>query len=304
MGQEFIGSDQPSTWVDDVLADSADHSVEVDHAHYGAIRGAIPRVSHSQMRQHRWIGEQWSSLCGLGPHPPPKPCKSRMLANGEPTLSLEDGLEQLEAKLFAVMENKLQVLATTIADRLHASLISSLPILGCQPQVTCSPTKFMQEVPSVFDADDAMTSTAGANETTLIPPAPKSIQGNDSHVPSERGILGHKGVPPAAPNGVGMQGPNSNAVSEDRPHLKRPSDASFDIEGREGKHSRLRGDDVQISWGNVAGELNDNGSSLAVASTWPSSPPKSFLEYKPLPDSSHCLTSMPYTAEDVRSGLA
>ena len=311
MGQEFIGSDKPSTWVDDVLADSADHSVEVDHAHYGAIRGAIPRVSHSQMRQHRWIGEQWSSLCGLGPRPPPKPCKSRMLANGEPTLSLEDGFERLEGKLFTVIEDKLQVLATTIADRLHASLISSLPILGCQAQVTCSPTKFTQKAPSVFDADDTMRSTTGANETMPISPALKSIRGDDSHVPSDRGISGHKGVPPAAPNGVGMQGPNSNTISEDRPHLKRPSDASFDTEGRKGKRSRLKGGDVQISWANVTGKLNNNNESpSAITSTRPSSPPKSFLEgdwevyNELLPDSSHFPTSMPYTPEDVRSGLA
>ena len=51
-----------------------------------------------------------------------------MLANGEPTLNLEDGFKSLEAKLFAVMEDKLQVLATTITNWLHASLISSLSL--------------------------------------------------------------------------------------------------------------------------------------------------------------------------------
>ena len=49
---------------------------------------------------------------------------------------------------------------------------------------------FMQEVPSVFNADDAMMSTAGANETMLIPPATKSIQGDASHVPWKGAFLG------------------------------------------------------------------------------------------------------------------
>ena len=38
------GSDQPSTWVDDVLVDSVDHSVKVNHTHYRAIQGTIPRI--------------------------------------------------------------------------------------------------------------------------------------------------------------------------------------------------------------------------------------------------------------------
>ena len=38
------GSDQPSTWVDDILVDSVDHSVKVNHTHYRAIQGTIPRI--------------------------------------------------------------------------------------------------------------------------------------------------------------------------------------------------------------------------------------------------------------------
>ena len=200
-------------------------------------------------------------------------------------------------------EDKLQVLAITITNWLHTSLISSLPILGCQAQVTCSPTKFMQEAPSVFDTNDAMTCTTSANETMPISPALKSIQGDWIHVPLDRAISGHKDVPSAAPNGDGMQGLNSDAISKDWPHLKEPSDASFNTEGHEGKHFQLTEGDMQISWANITGELNNNESPSAVASTQPLSLPKSFLKCnwevynELLPNSSHFLTLMPYIVQ-------
>ena len=115
----------------------------------------------------------------------------------------------------------------------------------------------MQEAPSVFNTDDAMTCTTSANETMPISPALKSILGDISHVPLDRGIAGHKGVPSAAPNGDGMQVLISNAISKDWPHLKWPSDASFNPEGHEGKYSQLREGDMQISWANITGELNN-----------------------------------------------
>ena len=75
LGREFISPNETFPCADDVLAEAADHSTEVDVAHYAAVHGALPRLSNNALSQHRWLCEEWGSLLGMGPHPPPEPVR-------------------------------------------------------------------------------------------------------------------------------------------------------------------------------------------------------------------------------------
>ena len=74
LGREFISPNEtfPSC-ADDLLAEAADHSTEVDLAHYAIVQGALPRLSNSSLARHRWLAKEWSSLLGMGPQKPPGP---------------------------------------------------------------------------------------------------------------------------------------------------------------------------------------------------------------------------------------
>ena len=73
LGRVFISPTEafPSC-ADDLLAEAADHSTEVDLAHYAIVQGEVPRLSPSSMARHRWLAEEWSSLLAMGPHKPPE----------------------------------------------------------------------------------------------------------------------------------------------------------------------------------------------------------------------------------------
>lgn len=78
LGREFISPNEtfPSC-ADDLLAEAADHSTEVDLAHYAIVQGAVPRLSNSNLAQHRWLGKEWSGLLGMGPQKPPEPVRTK-----------------------------------------------------------------------------------------------------------------------------------------------------------------------------------------------------------------------------------
>jgi hypothetical protein len=44
----------------------------------------VPRLSNNAMCKHRWLGDQWHSVLGLGPFPPPEAIRisRRDMANG------------------------------------------------------------------------------------------------------------------------------------------------------------------------------------------------------------------------------
>lgn len=50
LGREFISPDQSFACADDVLAEAAGHSTEVDTAHYAVIHGALPRITNNEIR--------------------------------------------------------------------------------------------------------------------------------------------------------------------------------------------------------------------------------------------------------------
>ncbi|KAG2134202.1 uncharacterized protein EDB93DRAFT_1254626 [Suillus bovinus] len=72
IGREFIAPDDSYDQADNILAESADHSTGMDHSHYAVIQGVVPRLSNNSMCKHRWLGDQWHSVLGLGPFPPPE----------------------------------------------------------------------------------------------------------------------------------------------------------------------------------------------------------------------------------------
>ncbi|KAG1813025.1 hypothetical protein EV424DRAFT_1541899 [Suillus variegatus] len=77
---------------DNILAESADHSTSVDHEHYAIIQGAVPRLSNNSMCKHRWLGDQWHSVLGLGPLAPPEAIRTRHknMSNGTTLQAIAD----------------------------------------------------------------------------------------------------------------------------------------------------------------------------------------------------------------------
>ncbi|KAI9459287.1 hypothetical protein HD554DRAFT_2041944 [Boletus coccyginus] len=75
LGREFISPNEAFPCADEVLAEAADHTTEIDATHYANVHGAFPRLSNNILCQQRWLSEEWSSLLGLGPHDPPDPIR-------------------------------------------------------------------------------------------------------------------------------------------------------------------------------------------------------------------------------------
>ena len=73
MARHFISPDATFAALDDALAEAADHSTDVDHAHYGRAFGDHPRLTHSDLERQRWICQEWHSFLGLGPFPVQEP---------------------------------------------------------------------------------------------------------------------------------------------------------------------------------------------------------------------------------------
>lgn len=76
LGREFISPNETFPCADELLSEAADHSTQVDVTHYAVIHGALPRLSNNALAQHRWLGEEWSSVLGMGPHPIPEPVRN------------------------------------------------------------------------------------------------------------------------------------------------------------------------------------------------------------------------------------
>ncbi|KAG1788380.1 uncharacterized protein HD556DRAFT_1312140, partial [Suillus plorans] len=92
IGREFITPDDSYDQADNILAESADHSTGVDLSYYAVVQGAVPRLSNNSMCRHRWMGDQWHSILGLGPLPPPEPIRisRKNIANGTSLQSMLD----------------------------------------------------------------------------------------------------------------------------------------------------------------------------------------------------------------------
>lgn len=128
LGREFISPNEtfPSC-ADDLLAEAADHSTEVDLAHYAIVQGAVPRLSNSSLAQHRWLGREWSSLLGMGPQKPPEPVYARGMS--EKVMVPAELALQISGVVADAVMNKLATIGLT------AENIKKLENLGQMPPV-------------------------------------------------------------------------------------------------------------------------------------------------------------------------
>lgn len=144
LGHEFISPNETFACADELLAEAADHSTEVDASHYSVVHGALPRLSNNVLSQHRWLSEEWSSLLGLGPHLPPEPVRI-IRTRARSTNSLDtNGLALKVADLVSdALMNKLGAMGAT--PDLIANLVQRRP-----PQAVSSP---VDPVPHFADWD-------------------------------------------------------------------------------------------------------------------------------------------------------
>jgi hypothetical protein len=75
MAREFISPNDAFAMAEDLLAEGADHSTDIDKGHYGLLYGSMPELTNNTMSKHRWLNEEWQSFCGLGPFPPQEPIR-------------------------------------------------------------------------------------------------------------------------------------------------------------------------------------------------------------------------------------
>lgn len=126
LGREFISTNETfPTCADDLFAEAADHSTEVDLTHYAIVHGAVPRLSNSRLAQHRWLAKEWSSLLGMGPRNAPA---SGTIPSSEKVLDKELATQISEIVANVVM-NKLAAIGLT------AENVKKLENLGEAPPV-------------------------------------------------------------------------------------------------------------------------------------------------------------------------
>ncbi|KAI9456768.1 hypothetical protein HD554DRAFT_2177923 [Boletus coccyginus] len=117
LAHEFISPNQSFACADDLLAEAADHSAEVDVAHYGVVHGALPRVTNNDMNNHRWLAEEWGSLLGLGPFPPPEPVQAvRRKTRSTKEAEVNQLAAQVAAQVADVMMKRLADLGNSFVD--------------------------------------------------------------------------------------------------------------------------------------------------------------------------------------------
>lgn len=97
IGREFIAPDESYDYADSILAESADHSIAMDHGHYAMVQGVVPRLSNNTICKHRWLGDQWHSVLGLGPLSPPEAIRIRRknVVNGTNLQSVSDVVRKI-----------------------------------------------------------------------------------------------------------------------------------------------------------------------------------------------------------------
>ncbi|KAG1830498.1 hypothetical protein DFJ58DRAFT_848448 [Suillus subalutaceus] len=182
MGREFIAPDESYDQADNILAESADHSTGMDHSHYAVIQGVVPRLSNNSMCKHRWLGDQWHSVLGLGPFPPPEAIRisRKNLSNGTSVRSISDHvkkiMEETLRSFFDLNYSEIQKAAVSIAvikQREYAlqptSEIPSLPPSNWNGRPISLDSNlddlFYNECGSILPAPAQSSGTSGYNQT-------------------------------------------------------------------------------------------------------------------------------------------
>lgn len=133
LAREFIAPDESFACADDVLAEAADHSRDVDLTHYAVVYGSLPRITNNDMNRHRWLAEEWSSLLGMGPFPPPEPVHvSRTKARSTKAPDADELAEKLSGPMTNAVMNGLAAVGITtetveLLTRAAKQLLASQP---------------------------------------------------------------------------------------------------------------------------------------------------------------------------------
>jgi len=123
MGREFISPVDHFGEVDSILAESADHSVDVDHAHYAVVHGAIPRLTNNALWRQRWFSNQWGSLLGLGPFPPPKAI--RLVRNDTAIAKQDLDLQAVSDRVAQVTSDILKAFSQEMKEVIYQSIAAA-----------------------------------------------------------------------------------------------------------------------------------------------------------------------------------
>jgi len=107
MAREFISPNHAFSLADELLAESADHSVQVDHVHYGTVHGTIPQLTNNVMAKHRWLSGEWQLFCGLGPGQPQEPI-AKQGRPGPSSFNVSAISEAISSNASAVLNTYLQ----------------------------------------------------------------------------------------------------------------------------------------------------------------------------------------------------
>lgn len=75
MAREFISPNHVFSLADDLLAESTDHSMHINHIHYGT----VPELTNNVITKHHWLLEEWHTFCGLSSNDSQEPIQNRRL---------------------------------------------------------------------------------------------------------------------------------------------------------------------------------------------------------------------------------
>ncbi|KAG0695630.1 hypothetical protein DFH29DRAFT_1005302 [Suillus ampliporus] len=220
MGREFISPNESYADADSILAESADHSTNTDHAHYGIVHGSVPRLSNNTIIQQRWVCNEWHIFLGLGPVSPQLPVRLRRaeIARGTQGVDLESISDQVVKTMTGVLTSFLNDnMKTLIQHAVSAGLQEHQK--GNDPSEHSSsgswvapPMNLEFNFSDMFFEDDTGNATAAKSR--------RSDPGG-----SEFGsLLSESSLPPSSAPSV------SGSISPDLPDVLLPDGgASFDV---------------------------------------------------------------------------
>lgn len=153
IAREFIPPNEAFRQLDEVLADSADHSTGVDQAHYAISVGTLPQISQNKLEEHRWLSEEWHNALGIGKGEATKPLRLRASKAPNPCgpsrspITFSDTQEIMtfiRAQLAEAIANEVQVAAKEAAKKAVESL--SAGTAGCGKPV------YFSSLPTTHDS--------------------------------------------------------------------------------------------------------------------------------------------------------
>ena len=224
LAHQFISPNESFACADDLLAEAADHSAEVDVGHYAVVHGTLPRVTNNQMNKHRCLAEEWGSLLGLGPFSPPEPV----------------GVVRRKARPTKTPEAN--ELATQVATLAADAVMDRLTSLGLTRTTidALNLAASRQLALSEAELDGSPPSTPPASHAGWFPDRVKNISEADDCVPPSP-LSPYKGEDTPMPSAI----PNSRSSPARKQHLfeMRPksSDEGFKSPASSSQHAQLTG---------------------------------------------------------------